>query len=104
MGVPPPPTAFFAISFNDYDKLRLIGVPSELIPSIQQTLGPANIQKEEWREGRAAYQIKLYEEFYFEERFFFISFVCFSDEVHHGWHMVKKRLLLDLFCCHYSIV
>lgn len=60
LGVPPPQTEFFAVSFNDYDKLRLIGAPTEIIPAIQQTLGPANIQKEEWREGRAAYQIKLY--------------------------------------------
>ena len=59
LGTPPPQTAFFAVSFNDYDKLRLIGIPSELIPAIQQTLGPANIQKEEWRDGGAAYQIKL---------------------------------------------
>ncbi len=43
IGVLPPQTSFFAISFNDYDKLRLIGVPSGLVPVVQQTLGQINI-------------------------------------------------------------
>lgn len=59
LGIPPPQTAFFAVSFNDHDKLRLIGIPADLIPAVQRTLGPANIQKEEWRDGGAAYQFKL---------------------------------------------
>jgi hypothetical protein len=37
----------------------LINAPSELIPAVQQALGPANILKEEWRDGGAAYQFKL---------------------------------------------
>ncbi len=65
-GVPPPQTTFFSVSFNDYDKLRLICAPKELIPVVQQTLGLANIQREEWRDGGLAYQFKLYEKYSFK--------------------------------------
>ncbi len=65
LGAPPLQTSFFAISFNDHDKLCLIGAPRELIPAVQHALGHECIQREEWRDGGAAYQFKLYEEFYF---------------------------------------
>ncbi|CAF0859540.1 unnamed protein product [Rotaria sp. Silwood1] len=58
--VPQPETSFFAISFNDYDKLRLICVPHELIPLVQQTLGKAMIQREAWCDGGKVYQFKLH--------------------------------------------
>ncbi|CAF4489893.1 unnamed protein product [Rotaria sp. Silwood2] len=58
--IPQPETSFFAISFNDYDKLRLICVPHELIPLVQQTLGKTMIQQETWRDGGRVYQFKLH--------------------------------------------
>jgi hypothetical protein len=100
LGIPPLQTAFFSVSFNDYDKLRLIGVPPELIPAVQQTLGLANIQKEEWRDGGAAYQFKLYEEF----RIIFETLFLFLDVVLHGCLMERKQLHLDQSCFRYSIV
>lgn len=61
LGVRPPPTAFFAISRYDIDKLRLICVSNELIKKVKQIFGPQNIQKEEWRDEKyKCYQIKLY--------------------------------------------
>jgi hypothetical protein len=60
-GVLPSQTSFFAISFNESDKLRLIGIPPELIPAVQQSLNPADIQREEWIDEGIAYQFKLYE-------------------------------------------
>jgi hypothetical protein len=60
LGVPPAPTSFFAVSFNEWDKLRLIGAPPELISAVQQTLGASSIQSEEWVYSRTAYQFKLY--------------------------------------------
>ncbi len=62
-GVVPPQTSFFAISFNEFNKLRLIGVPPELIPAIQQSLDPFDIQREEWLDEGIAYQFKLYDKF-----------------------------------------
>jgi hypothetical protein len=53
-------TPFFAVSFNETDKLLLIGVPPELIPEVHQAIGPSEIQREEWVYGRNAYQFKLY--------------------------------------------
>jgi hypothetical protein len=67
LGVPPRRTLFFAVSFNEYDKLRLIYTPPELIPGVRQALGEANIQREEWRDDGAAYQFKLYDTFHFLE-------------------------------------
>jgi len=60
LGVPPPATSFFAVSFNEYDKLRLIGAPPELISAVQQTIGTSEIQREEWVYSGKAYQFKLY--------------------------------------------
>ncbi len=60
LGVLPPPTSFFAVSFNESDKLCLIGAPSDLIPAVQKVFGQANIQREEWRDNGTAYQFKLY--------------------------------------------
>lgn len=58
-GVIPTRTSFFAISFNEYDKLRLIGAPPELITPVQESLDPDDIQREEWYEEGIAYQFKL---------------------------------------------
>ena len=46
-GIRPSQTTFFSVSFHDSDKLRLICAPKELISVVQQTLGLANIQREE---------------------------------------------------------
>ena len=70
LGVPPPQTSFFAISFNELDKLRLICAPHELNSAVQRTLGRANIQEEEWRDNGLAYQFKLYDKFVI---YFFLS-------------------------------
>ncbi|CAF0959263.1 unnamed protein product [Adineta steineri] len=59
LGIPPSPTSFFSVSFNDYDKLNLICAPSELIPAVQQTLGQETIQREEWCDSGTAYHFKL---------------------------------------------
>ncbi|UJR08572.1 hypothetical protein I4U23_012831 [Adineta vaga] len=59
LGVCPTPTLFFSVSFNEYDKLRLICAPPELIPAVQQALGRGYIQREGWRDRGAAYQFKL---------------------------------------------
>jgi hypothetical protein len=64
LGVIPSQTSFFAVSFNELDKLRLICGPHELIPAVQRTLGQANIQREEWRDNGLAYQFKLYDNFF----------------------------------------
>lgn len=71
LGVPPSRTSFFAVSFNDYDKLRLIEVPVELIEPVQQILGSDTIQKEDWKENGLYYQMKLYE-------YNILSFVLFE--------------------------
>ena len=60
LGAPPPATSFFVVSFNERDKLRLIGAPPELISAVQQTIGSNEIQREEWIYDRTAYQFKLY--------------------------------------------
>ncbi|CAF2862192.1 unnamed protein product [Rotaria sp. Silwood2] len=59
LGVPPGSTSFFAISFNEGDKLRLIGAPHELIRATHQTIGTDSIQREERIYSEAAYQFKL---------------------------------------------
>ncbi|UJR08571.1 hypothetical protein I4U23_012830 [Adineta vaga] len=59
LGPVPSLTSFFSVSFDDYDKLRLISAPAELIPAVQKTLGQESIQREEWRDGGNAYQFKL---------------------------------------------
>ncbi|CAF3029619.1 unnamed protein product [Rotaria sp. Silwood2] len=59
LGAPQPATSFFAVSFNEGDKLRLIGAPHELIRAVQQTIGIDEIQREEWVYSQAAYQFKL---------------------------------------------
>lgn len=64
-GVPSPATSFCAVSFNERDKLRLIGASSELISAVQQTLGSNHIQREEWIYSKTAYQFKLYVIFFF---------------------------------------
>ncbi|CAF1074027.1 unnamed protein product [Rotaria sordida] len=59
LGVPPQSTSFFAVSFNEWDKLRLIGAPHDLIRAVQQTIGTNVIQREEWVYSQTAYQFKL---------------------------------------------
>ncbi|CAF0781579.1 unnamed protein product [Rotaria sp. Silwood1] len=59
LGIPPPSTSFFAVSLNEWDKLRLIGAPNELIRAAQQTIGKDEIQREEWIYSETAYQFKL---------------------------------------------
>jgi hypothetical protein len=54
---PSPPLTFFAISFNEDDKLRLIQAPPEMIPSFRQMLGPL-LQDEHDKDG--AWQFKLH--------------------------------------------
>ncbi|CAF1102797.1 unnamed protein product [Rotaria sordida] len=58
-GIPPQSTSFFGVSFNEWDKLRLIGVPHDLIRAVQQTIGTSRIQDEEWVYLQTAYQFKL---------------------------------------------
>jgi hypothetical protein len=65
LDVPPPPTSFFTVTFNEYDKLRLIGAPPELISAVQQAIGVAEIQREEWIYNQTAYQFKMYETSFF---------------------------------------
>jgi hypothetical protein len=43
----------------------LIGAPPELIPEVQQSLDPSDIQREEWLDEGIAYQFKLYNKFLF---------------------------------------
>ncbi|CAF0781562.1 unnamed protein product [Rotaria sp. Silwood1] len=59
LGIPPPSTSFFAVSFNERDKLRLIDAPQDLIRAVQQTIGTDEIQREEWVYSNTAYQFKL---------------------------------------------
>jgi hypothetical protein len=73
LGVPPPTTSFFAVSFNEGDKLRLIGAPHELISAVQQTIGASAIQREEWIYSQTAYQFKLYVTFFY----YFLVYVIF---------------------------
>lgn len=59
-GVSATETSFFAVSFNEGDKLRLIGAPSELIAAARQAIRPSIVQREEWILSNTAYQFKLY--------------------------------------------
>ncbi|CAF0781516.1 unnamed protein product [Rotaria sp. Silwood1] len=59
LDVPPPLTSFFAVSFNERDKLRLIGAPYDLISVVRETIGTKDIEREEWIYSEAAYQFKL---------------------------------------------
>ncbi len=97
LGVPPPPTSFFAISFNELDKLRLICAPHELNSAVQRTLGPANIQGEEWRDNGLAYQFKLYDKFV---NFFKLHHFSFVDVAIHGIVVDQKESILE---CNYSL-
>jgi len=55
----PSPASFFSISFNEGDKLRLIGAPPKVINSVKSVLG-GTIQSEEWKSKDIAYQFKLH--------------------------------------------
>ncbi len=63
-GTRPCQTAFFSISFNEYNKLRLIGIPPELIAAVRQCFNTYGILREEWLKGGTAYQFKLYNLFF----------------------------------------
>ncbi|CAF2447633.1 unnamed protein product [Rotaria sp. Silwood2] len=60
LGVPPPTTSFFAVSFNERDKLRLIGAPYEVISAVQEIIGTNDIRHEKWIYSETAYQFKLH--------------------------------------------
>jgi len=55
----PSPASFFSASFNEGDKLRLIGAPPNVINSVKQVLAGA-VQSEEWKAKDIAYQFKLH--------------------------------------------
>ncbi|KZV92012.1 hypothetical protein EXIGLDRAFT_718798 [Exidia glandulosa HHB12029] len=55
----PSPCTFFAASFNEGDKLRLINAPPNVINAVKQILGGA-IQREEWKVPNVAYQFKMH--------------------------------------------
>ena len=92
LGIPPPPTSFFAVSFNEWDKLRLIGAPPELISAVQQALGLNSIQREEWVYSGKAYQFKLCVIFLICSS---NKFSLLTDMVIHGMVMVKKQSLVE---------
>ena len=54
----PSPCSFFAISFNEGDKLRLIGAPNDVINAVKRALG-RQIQREDWKVQAVAYQFKI---------------------------------------------
>ncbi|KDQ10256.1 hypothetical protein BOTBODRAFT_136995 [Botryobasidium botryosum FD-172 SS1] len=56
--ITPHPSTFFAISFNEDDKLRLIGAPPDVIPVLQNVLA-VHKQKEQWKLADVAYEFKL---------------------------------------------
>lgn len=56
--VAPQPSTFFAISFNEGDKIRLINAPPDVLQAVQRLLA-ANVQKEIWKVPNVAYQFKL---------------------------------------------
>lgn len=60
IGICPLATSFFAVSFNESDKIRLIGAPDELISAVQTTFGYSYIKREAWIYSNRAYEFKLY--------------------------------------------
>jgi len=56
--IPPQPSTFFSISFNEDDKLRLINAPPDVTPLIQNVLA-VHKQKESWKVPNVAYEFKL---------------------------------------------
>jgi len=76
LGIPPPATSFFAVSFNEFDKLRLIGAPFELISAVRETIGTSEIQREEWVYSQTAYQFKLYVTFVLSPNLYIFLFIC----------------------------
>lgn len=55
----PSPTSFFAVAFYESDKLRLIGAPEATINIVRQTIGPDQVQREEWFDEARTYQFKM---------------------------------------------
>ncbi|KAH7105937.1 hypothetical protein BKA62DRAFT_688425 [Auriculariales sp. MPI-PUGE-AT-0066] len=55
----PPKAQFFAISFNEGDKLRLIEAPAEIIKAVQGLLVDKT-QKAEWKVDNVVYQFKVW--------------------------------------------
>lgn len=54
----PSPCDFFAISFNEGDKLRLIGAPPATINAVKQAVAPL-LQDQKWKVQDIAYQFKF---------------------------------------------
>jgi len=54
---PAPPLEFFAVSFNENDKLRLIGAPAEVLPAVRQMLGRA-VQSETPKDGSMQFKLQ----------------------------------------------
>ncbi|KAH8676481.1 hypothetical protein BGZ60DRAFT_258793 [Tricladium varicosporioides] len=59
---PPPPSEWISISFNQTDRLRLIGAPQDLIVDFKDLLGQMRLlQREEWKDRNLnAYEFKIY--------------------------------------------
>ncbi|EJD43709.1 hypothetical protein AURDEDRAFT_114518 [Auricularia subglabra TFB-10046 SS5] len=55
----PPPSSFFAISFNDDDKLRVIRGGEPEINTVKNILGK-RIQREQWKVPNVAYQFQMH--------------------------------------------
>jgi len=59
--IPAPCSDWISISFNEYNKLRLIGAPTELIQAFRAFLkGEGCLRSESWKEkARNAYEFRL---------------------------------------------
>lgn len=58
-GPAPPPSSFFAVSFNEGDKMRLIEAGEPEIIAVRNVLGPW-VQREEWKVPDVAYQFQIH--------------------------------------------
>ncbi|TVY34725.1 hypothetical protein LSUB1_G005023 [Lachnellula subtilissima] len=59
---PPPPSEFIAITFNQGDRMRLIGAPNALLADVRMLLKEMNLlQAEDWKDGKLqAWEYKMY--------------------------------------------
>ncbi|TVY94168.1 hypothetical protein LAWI1_G001361, partial [Lachnellula willkommii] len=59
---PPPPSEFIAITFNQGDRMRLIGAPNALLADIRTLLKEMNLlQAEDWKDPKLeAWEYKMY--------------------------------------------
>ncbi|CAF1102777.1 unnamed protein product [Rotaria sordida] len=105
-GIPPQPTSFFAVSFNERNKLRLIGAPYKVISAVQETIGTSRIQYEDWIYSETAYQFKLYVTllFLFSDPHKFVTCRCGYPWTADGYETVTSRMIiLDLLDCFTSL-